>query len=233
MHATAAARPSCCSAARLDAPCRRRRVLDRPSPVRAPSWLIPGRSFLRRTSEFWYEDEIEFDAEPSPKQLVIVSAASSSAGDPSPLVQRLSRMQLASAFCPPSPSAAADLCAELWRSRSGPPLFRKARSRAALAEPGIETAAAAAGDAPASVVGLFLAELINTNWDPALDDGLGKKALAAEKEESLLLVAGSGAFEALLRALRVPPPPPPDGVIAVRVEGRWPEAAVMAELPPP
>lgn len=174
---------------------------------------------LRRTSEHWYEDELEYDAVREildPKRVVVVAiggsdgASSSSSSPPPPL-------RYAVAFCS---KQAKDAATSTWEAlgRAGPPLFLKVRVRDALTRlddgGGDKADAAAAED--------FWSELAAQNWRTELDYGLGLEANAGpvpsaeEREEPVLVVlrsaeaarrlaahAGGGGGGGLLQEVRL------------------------------
>lgn len=179
-----------------------------PTPARRPS---RGALLPRRTSEHWYEDELEYDAVREildPKRVVITAAAAPSSA--AALAAALPRLRYAVAFCS---SEASEAAAEVWDAlgRAGPPLFLKTRKRAALTELDAAAAAGAAGEgappsaAAAAAAEAFWSELAGQNWRTELDYGLGmgdeaaaaSTAGAVREEPVLVLVATPRAARAL------------------------------------
>jgi hypothetical protein len=148
----------------------------------------PPRDTRRGTSEFWYEEEPEYDAVTDallPKLVAVVAAPAADAGGGGAEALAALRACLA-----PAPLAAAfagageaEFARALWAGRDGPPYFLKVKAREALG-------AGAAGGADA-----FFAEALEQNWAVLLDAGLGQETRACEW---LLVVCAPAAAEALL-----------------------------------
>jgi len=163
-----------------------------------------------RTSEFWYDDEEEFDAVAGdslrPKRVTIVGEGGADPG--------LAAALYDACFHSPGPGPAA-AAATLWAGRSGPPFFIRPRPRAAL-----DTDPAAAW-----------AELAGRNWRAgALLAGLDAETTAsAEAPEALLVVVeGGGGVKRLLGAAGLEPGA--GGVTIISLDG-WSGDGV-APIPP-
>jgi hypothetical protein len=146
----------------------------------------PPRDTGRRTSEFWYEEDSEYDAVTDamlPKMVAVVAAPAAGAGGDgaealAALRACLAPAPLAAAFAGAGEAAFARA---LWAGRGGPPYFLKVKAREALG---------AAGGADA-----FFAEVLQQNWAVLLDAGLGQETRACEW---LLVVCAPAAAAALL-----------------------------------
>ncbi|KAF8056344.1 DAB1 [Scenedesmus sp. PABB004] len=136
------------------------------------------------TSEFWYEEEEEFDALTEvlpPKRVHVATPAAARAA----AAELRAGAQLVAAFASPALVDAGD-AARVWEElgRAGPPLFIKVRAREALgAADAAEPGAAAA----------FWAELAGQSWRTALDAGLPGAADAAGAAEEVLVLLGTQA----------------------------------------
>ncbi|GBF91916.1 hypothetical protein Rsub_04640 [Raphidocelis subcapitata] len=153
------------------------------------------RSVVAHTSEFWYEEEDEFDGLRElldPKRVVLAT--------PAARADALRGRPFVTAFASGGAAAAAEA---LWRDLglAGPPLFLKIRTREVLTrlEGGGGGGAAAAAAAAADE---FWGELLTQNWRTELVYGLGRRE-AAEPEE-VLVVAPPDCLAALLAALDSP-----------------------------
>ena len=204
------------------APCRGRGPpiggrAARNHPARPPP--RPPPTTVARTSEFWYDDEEEFDAIAGdslrPKRVTIVGGETGGAG-----AGDATGPAFDACFHAPGPAPAA-AAAALWAGRSGPPFFIKPRARPALA-----TDPAAAW-----------AELAGQNWRAAaLLVGLDAATTASAEapEELLVVVEGAGGVDRLLGAAGLAAPPPPAAgdapTVVVALDG-WTGDGV-APIPP-
>lgn len=92
-----------------------------------------GRNLLF-TSEFWYEEEEEFDSltdNLNAKRLFLLCASSDDPCEVEWARSLLNPVVMHSGFFAPSRAAVADY---MWHERGGPPLFRKMRERDALTQ---------------------------------------------------------------------------------------------------
>lgn len=170
-----------------------------------------GSLLPRRTSEHWYDDELEYDAvrEILDRKRVVIAELAPSGGGAATSAAALPKHRYAVAFCSDQASEAA---AEVWDAlgRAGPPLFLKVRKRAALTELDEEEgAASAAGSASAASAAAeaFWSELAAQNWRTELDYGLGSggedeeaassPSAPAREEPVLVLVRTAAAARAL------------------------------------
>jgi hypothetical protein len=124
------------------------------------------------TSEFWYEEEDEFDSikdELTPKHLILVTAP---LDDVPALRTALQPVPLTACF---SGEHHKQTATELWAGRDGAPYFLKVKRRRSL-----DDGAAAE----------LLTELLEQNWRVALDYGLGVEVPTIE---TLLIVCDDAA----------------------------------------
>eukprot|EP00878_Enallax_costatus_P009775 GHUV01010208.1.p1 GENE.GHUV01010208.1~~GHUV01010208.1.p1 ORF type:complete len:237 (+),score=85.24 GHUV01010208.1:146-856(+) len=144
------------------------------------------RLLVVATSEFWWEDEQEFDALTEvlqPKQVYVTTPAAAAKH----LQQLKSSTKFVAAFAAPDLKAAAE---ELWQQlgRAGPPLFLKVRTRDTLQqlEQGPSSSSTAAEQ--------FWQELTSQTWRTELDHGLAGQgadsATAAAAAEQILVIVG-------------------------------------------
>ncbi len=160
-----------------------------------------------RTSEFWYDEEEEFDAIAGdslrPKHLTVVVAGGGGGGGGASIA---STTRFDACFHSPGP-AATSAAADLWAGRpeAGPPFFIKPRAR-----PDLDADPAAAW-----------AELAGQNWRAAaLLSGLDAATTAASEgspEGLLVVVEGAAGAAGFLSAAGVAPAP--GGVTTVRLAG--------------
>lgn len=176
------------------------------------------------TSEYWWEDEQEFDAltEVLAPKLVYIAT-------PAACQQQLQQLK-ASTSCVAA-FTAPDLqqqVQELWQQlgRAGPPLFLKVRSRSSLQD------CEQQGPAAVSAAEQFWGELAGQTWRTELDHGLAKESTEAAVAEQLLVVTASQTgVDCLLKAAlpegagsgEVP------GVVVVELQG-WNQGATQQQL---
>ncbi|KAI8466647.1 MAG: hypothetical protein J3K34DRAFT_55283 [Monoraphidium minutum] len=158
------------------------------------------RTVVARTSEFWYEEEDEFDAvteilEPKRVCLLPLQRCGGAAGGGAAALGAAAGAPFLTAFASPASLAAAE---RLWEElgRAGPPLFLKVRPRPALGA--LEAAGLDAAAAAAQADALW-AELLSQSWRTELDHGLGKREEGAGLE-SILVMADAAAVSRLAAA---------------------------------
>eukprot|EP00879_Flechtneria_rotunda_P005184 GHRR01005466.1.p1 GENE.GHRR01005466.1~~GHRR01005466.1.p1 ORF type:complete len:268 (+),score=79.40 GHRR01005466.1:76-879(+) len=168
--------------------------LGRGSSVRAQPHAVPAvrrnpsvrahRLQVIATSEFWWEDELEYDALTEvllPKRVYLAT--------PSSCEQHLQQLkdstEFAAAFTAPDLQESVE---QLWQQlgRAGPPLFLKVRTRRSL-QPDAQ------GSIRQTAASDFWQELTSQTWRTELDYGLvsGKEATAESTAEQILVIADS------------------------------------------
>eukprot|EP01024_Parvocaulis_polyphysoides_P014711 TRINITY_DN16154_c0_g1_i2.p2 TRINITY_DN16154_c0_g1~~TRINITY_DN16154_c0_g1_i2.p2 ORF type:complete len:212 (-),score=28.49 TRINITY_DN16154_c0_g1_i2:265-858(-) len=134
------------------------------------------------TSEYWWEDEEEFDAVKDillPKNIILVSQQKIS--KPQKLKTNLKNFSFDVGFCSKQARQLADI---IWEDRGGPPYFLKMRQKESLniLEEGVEQSQSAAKK--------FWEEILSQNWQVKMDYGL--KDQNSEDQESIIAVVSSG-----------------------------------------
>jgi len=175
---------------------------------------------LRRTSEFWYEEEEEFDGVAGelllPKAFLVVGLpeASTTADAAAALAPAtgIRGDRLAAGFSSTQlQGAGAALWGALGANRA--PYFKKMRTREVL-----DTLdGARTPQDVASATEALMSEMLGQNWRVELDYGLGSEL--APREE-VLLVCSRGAAGALLQGLGSTAQLPAAGPVLLRVETR-------------
>lgn len=147
-----------------------------------------------KTSEFWWEEEEEFDAVTDrvrPKHLYVLIPSSCKHPDSADCESAklvIDRIQFVAGFCGED---VADFATAVWSAKAGPPLFLKMRQRQFLGCP---------KGHDSCIIGTsiqeFLTECLERNWRLDLDAGLGGKEPEAEP---ILIVCKREVAEALLQ----------------------------------
>eukprot|EP00899_Mesostigma_viride_P015470 jgi/Mesvir1/23924/Mv10700-RA.2 len=178
------------------------------------------------TSEFWYEEEEEFDvleiirpkriqlvrtwikeAKESPWDGLTISSEDTLEYNVQSVADQLnsSRLVFQACFCGPQDSAR-QICDVLWKGQDGPPYFRKVKLRDTLAappaHPGKKVVVVDDKEGPKNGAEEFLNELITCNWMSELRDGLGQSA--DDVEDVLVVIDGIARIQFLSRALDLP-----------------------------
>jgi len=140
------------------------------------------------TSEFWWEEEEEFDAVTDrvlPKYFYILTPPTSENDAKFEAAALLIEgIKFTAGFCGPDVE---DFATAVWKGNAGPPLFLKMRPRQCLG--------GAEGHKPHDTQ-RFLTECLERNWRMDLDAGLGDKAPEAEP---ILVVCKRSVAEAFQR----------------------------------
>lgn len=142
-----------------------------------------------KTSEFWWEEEEEFDAVTDrvlPKYFYILTPPTSEyeAANSEAAALSIKGIKFTAGFCGPDVE---DFATAVWNGNAGPPLFLKMRPRQCLA--------GAEGHEPHDTQ-RFLTECLERNWRMDLDAGLGDKPPEAEP---ILVVCKRSVAEAFLQ----------------------------------
>lgn len=174
------------------------------------------------TSEFWWEDEQEFDALTEvllPKQVVLCTPPACQSH-----LQQLHPIKFVAAFCSPADKQEAE---QLWEGlgRAGPPLFLKVRTR--------DTLQSVDQDGASSAADGFWREIAGQSWRMDLDYGLNKDATLQALTESLLVVVSSSSGLQQLLAAAVGDEQSStssrDGLCVVELTG-WNQGAAQQQL---
>lgn len=147
--------------------------------------------FVVATSEFWYEEEEEFDSltdAVKPKNVVLLTAPRANI----PEFQERSRKAFRGLVFHAALSSQIeiDLAKTVWAGRDGPPYFHKVRVRNSLDKAAADMNAANA----------FWHEVLSQNWRMELDYGLG---VEIPNEDTLLVVCSYRTLQQLLESVAV------------------------------